>query len=55
MRSIAISGSDRRTDLRVLLSVTSEKSRRRLKMIVSGTTTCFHPVAIVSTANCQSW
>ena len=37
-----------------LLSTMSEKSRRRLKMIVSRTTTCFQPRDIVSIANCQS-
>ena len=54
-RSIAKAGSARTTDFRPVLSVTSEKSRRRLKMIVSGTTRCRQPASSVSIVNWKSW
>ena len=44
-RSMAMAGTDRTMDFRLLLSVTKEKSRRRLKMIVSGAITCRQPAS----------
>ena len=52
---MAIGGSERTSDLRVVLSVTREKSRRRLKMIVSLTTRWRHPAAMDSIVNWKSW
>jgi hypothetical protein len=52
---MAIAGSLRTMERRLLLSWPSEESRRRLKMIVSGTSMCSHPAAIDSMENCQSW
>ena len=52
---MAIDGRARTIDFRVLLSVTRETSRRRLKMIVSPTTMWRQSAASVSMVNWKSW